>query len=213
MNTDLTREQISALVDGELDTADTEAVLASLHQAEGRVAWELYHQAGDALRWDNTGHVMSSEFSRRLFARLEQEPIVIAPQAVTACAIPSVQQHANTILGVVFGQKLRRFALPGMVAAAAVATVAFITTPQMMVADSAPTGPQIVLAAPQPSGNSGLGAQVISGPSAAQAEAEEVVLRDPRIDDYLFAHQRFSPSVYSTAQFARSATFTSDLGK
>jgi sigma-E factor negative regulatory protein RseA len=38
-------------------------------------------------------------------------------------------------------------------------------------------------------------------------------LRDPGIDDYLLAHQRFSPSVYSTAQYARSATFVNDSNK
>jgi sigma-E factor negative regulatory protein RseA len=42
---------------------------------------------------------------------------------------------------------------------------------------------------------------------------EGVVLRDPRIDEYLLAHQRFSPSVYSTAQYARSATFATDSNK
>jgi sigma-E factor negative regulatory protein RseA len=39
------------------------------------------------------------------------------------------------------------------------------------------------------------------------------VLRDPRIDEYLLAHQRFSPSMFSTAQYARSATFATDSGK
>jgi sigma-E factor negative regulatory protein RseA len=39
------------------------------------------------------------------------------------------------------------------------------------------------------------------------------MLRDPDIDDYLLAHQRFSPSVYSTAQYARSATFATDTEK
>jgi sigma-E factor negative regulatory protein RseA len=52
--------------------------------------------------------------------------------------------------------------------------------------------------------------------SAPLAEARVVaqqggeVLRDTRIDEYLLAHQRFSPSVYSTAQYARSATFAID---
>jgi sigma-E factor negative regulatory protein RseA len=52
--------------------------------------------------------------------------------------------------------------------------------------------------------------QFATVPSTA---AGEVVLRDPRIDDYLLAHQRFSPSMYSTAQFARSATFETAPGK
>jgi sigma-E factor negative regulatory protein RseA len=45
------------------------------------------------------------------------------------------------------------------------------------------------------------------------ASQDGEVLRDPRIDDYLLAHQRFSPSVYSTAQYARSATFAVESDK
>ena len=206
MDENLTREQISALLDGELDEARTEAVLALLEQVEGRVAWELYHQAGDALRSEEIPLAMSPDFSRKLFARLDAEPIIIAPGAIPA----PVHAPAG-------GSALRRFALPGMVAAAAVATVAFITTPQLMVADSDSGAPQAVVAtSTQPATGEGC-AKVIAGGRGAGRDAsvatEEIMLRDPGIDDYLFAHQRFSPSVYSTAQFARSATFASDSGK
>jgi len=43
--------------------------------------------------------------------------------------------------------------------------------------------------------------------------SEFVFLRDPQFDQYLLAHQRFSPSVYSTAQYARSAAFANDKDK
>jgi sigma-E factor negative regulatory protein RseA len=49
--------------------------------------------------------------------------------------------------------------------------------------------------------------------AATDGTNEAVVLRDPGLDEYLLAHQRFSPSVYSTAQFARSSTFANDSGK
>jgi sigma-E factor negative regulatory protein RseA len=65
---------------------------------------------------------------------------------------------------------------------------------------------------------SGSGAPAVASADAriavVSANAPEgVVLRDPRIDEYLLAHQRFSPSVYSTAQYARSATFATDSNK
>ncbi len=47
----------------------------------------------------------------------------------------------------------------------------------------------------------------------AVADRNGAMLRDPRIDDYLAAHQRFSPSVYSSAQYVRSAAFVSDSGQ
>ncbi len=205
MDENLTREQISALLDGELDEARTEAVLALLEQAEGRVSWELYHQAGDALRSEEIPLAMSPDFSRKLFARLDAEPIIIAPGAIPA----PVHAPAG-------GSALRRFALPGMVAAAAVATVAFITTPQLMVADSASGAPPTVVATstqPLLAKAALKSSSVVEVPVVTQVATEEIMLRDPSIDDYLFAHQRFSPSVYSTAQFARSATFASDSGK
>jgi sigma-E factor negative regulatory protein RseA len=42
---------------------------------------------------------------------------------------------------------------------------------------------------------------------------DEVILRDPRIDEYLVAHQRFSPSLYSTARYVRNAPFIAESNK
>ncbi len=214
MNTNLTREEISALVDGELDESRIEAVLALLHKDEGRTAWEAYHQAGDALRSDEIALSMSGDFSKRLFDRLDAEPTIIAPVSPARVAASAQQpQSATTVLA--SRSPLRRLALPGMVAAAAVATVAFITTPHLMVADSTPGIQQTVPATTQPAlTNAALHSAATTTPTVAvQTATDEVMLRDPRIDDYLFAHQRFSSSVYSTAQFARSATFASSSGK
>jgi sigma-E factor negative regulatory protein RseA len=56
--------------------------------------------------------------------------------------------------------------------------------------------------------------QVAMGDNSVSAPTQNgVVLRDPRIDEYLLAHQRFSPAWNSTAQYARSATFASDSDK
>ena len=88
----------------------------------------------------------------------------------------------------------RRFAMPaGM--AAAVAVAAFLTVPQMMTSNA-----PVVTAAAAPE-------------TITVASKDGEVLRDPRIDDYLLAHQRFSPSVYSSAQYARAATFAVDSDK
>jgi sigma-E factor negative regulatory protein RseA len=109
-------------------------------------------------------------------------------------------------------------------AAAAVATAVFMTAPHMLVAKKdagTDAGPAVAMVADKPVAASA--PAVVAVPAvigtAASAESEVVaaqqgeVLRDPRIDEYLMAHQRFSPSVYSSAQYARSATFASDTGK
>jgi sigma-E factor negative regulatory protein RseA len=89
----------------------------------------------------------------------------------------------------------KRWALPGMVAAAATAAIAFVVTPQLMVAMK------------------GNPASEPAGSVVTASAAQGTVLRDERIDDYLLAHQRFSPSVFSTAQYARTATFSTDSNK
>jgi sigma-E factor negative regulatory protein RseA len=215
MNTNLTQEQISALVDGELDGPQADALLALLARSKDRTDWEIYHQIGDALRSDEATPALSPDFSERLFARLDAEPVILAPipipqQTIVAASAPVTSTRSSS------KNRLKRFAVPGMAAAAAVATVAFLTTPQLMVA-SRTTTPAVLAAVPSALTKAGLESAPVAVPVATVAtlatEPEEVMLRDPRIDDYLFAHQRFSSSVYSTAQFARSATFATNSGK
>ena len=46
-----TREQVSALADGQLDPGQARQLLARLHEdPELRAAWDRYHAIGDAIR-------------------------------------------------------------------------------------------------------------------------------------------------------------------
>lgn len=181
MNTkEMIREQISAFADGE--STDAEGVLAVLRQPEQREVWELYHRIGDSLRSDEMAFEMSADFTSRLSARLDAEPTVVAPAAAAA-----IDKRASL-------HAVKRWTLPRLAAAAAVATGAFILTPKLM---NTLDGDKVLAEAPP-----------LASPIATQvssATPEGVMLRDPNIDDYLLAHQRFSPSVYSTAQYARPA--------
>jgi sigma-E factor negative regulatory protein RseA len=204
MNTkDMTQEQISALADGELSSAYIDMALAALRQADSRDTWDVYHQIGDILRSDDMALTMSSDFSARMAARLDAEPTIIAaPLAVT---VPPSEQIAvgggqPVHISVAGGRRsIKRFALPGM-AAAAVAAAAFIISPQLAVvsapAPAAVATPQLALASN-------------AGDVRVMTNAGEV-LRDSRMDEYLSAHQRFSPSLYSAAQYARPAKFAPD---
>jgi sigma-E factor negative regulatory protein RseA len=201
MNTkDITQEQISALADGELSDAYVDMALAALRQADGRDAWDVYHQIGDIMRSDDMALTMSADFSARMAARLDAEPAIIAaPLAVTSqpseqIAVGGGQPVRVGVIGV--RRTIKRFALPGM-AAAAVAAAAFIVTPQTVVV-SGPAAQQMTLAS----------ASAVSDDHVVTHAGE--VLRDSRMDEYLTAHQRFSPSLYSAAQYARPATFAPD---
>lgn len=185
----MTREQISAFADNELSDGHLDIALSALRQQDGRDAWNLYHQIGDALRSDDLNAQLSTDFSAKIFARLDAEPIIL----VAAEKRVSVPKEVS----------IKRFAMPGM-AVAAVAVAAFLTVPQMMTQDMpaviAQSSAPIVVAVAEPE-------------AVAIASHEGEILRDPRIDEYLLAHQGFSPSVYSTAQYARSATFAVDSDK
>ena len=191
---DMTREQISALADGELPERQIDMALAALRQTGNRADWELYHQIGDVLRSEDMAVALSPGFAARMAARLDAEPAIVAP--VAHDGLNPLAKHS-----------LKRWAMPSAVAAVAMAAVTFVAAPQLMVAMK--DEPATVV-------ESGVVATAASGEQSSVVIAtvpDGVVLRDPRIDDYLLAHQRFSPSLYSTAQYARTATLPADFNK
>jgi len=209
----MTQERISALLDNELPDEQLNLAFAALRQAEGLAAWDVYHQIGDVLRSDDMAHEFSSDFNARLMARLEAEPTIVAPQPQMQPQLqPQLQPMAAA--GGARTRALRRFAAP--TAVAAVAVLALMNSPQLLVAlkgggakEPIAIGTTIARNAP---GSPLL--QVAMGDNSVSAPTQNgVVLRDPRIDEYLLAHQRVSPAWNSTAQYARSATFASDSDK
>jgi sigma-E factor negative regulatory protein RseA len=184
----LVQERVSVFADGETSDEQLEIALADLRQEEAKEAWELYHRIGDILRSDEMDVPFSSGFSSRMAASLAAEPTLIAPKLASKPA----------------RSRARRFALPGVLAAAA-AAVAFVGTPQLMVAFQGhpASAPALAVIA-----DGGVERTALTGGARTGQ-----VLRAQGIDEYLMAHQRFSPSVYSSAQYARSATFANESGK
>ncbi len=75
-----TREQISSLADGELEGGQASRLLDRMSDPELRAAWDRYHQVGDAIRSEDLGAPISADFSARLAARLDAEPVLLAPK-------------------------------------------------------------------------------------------------------------------------------------
>lgn len=85
----------------------------ALLSVQGRERWDTYHLIGDVLRTPELAQPVSSDFHVRLFAALEQEaPIIAAPRR-------SSQPRGF----------MKRYGLPGMAAAAAVASVTWMAQP------------------------------------------------------------------------------------
>ncbi len=221
-----TREQISALADGELGSEEMTIAFAALRSSkEGQQAWEDYHRIGEVLRSEEMDVSLSAGFSAKMSAWLDAEPAIVAPQVQAA---PAVQEVAAAQAAVAANGdhraarpgRLVRLLMPSAAAAAAAVAAVFVAMPQQAVvtADAKVAAPMVQMAAAPVSVPSAIAtvsdttgnAQNVNQLSSLAQQGE--VKRDPRIDDYLFAHQRFSPS-YSSAQYTRSAAFSTDAEK
>lgn len=76
------KDQLSALLDGDLDDESSRTVLDSMcRDAALRDKWEKYCLIGDVLRGDRA---VTPDFTSRVMASLRDEPTVLAPPAETA---------------------------------------------------------------------------------------------------------------------------------
>jgi len=70
-------EQISRLMDGEIDAMEMDAVCATLRHDEAMATWNLYHTIGDALRGETAA---TRDVARVVSQTLVAEPTVLAPR-------------------------------------------------------------------------------------------------------------------------------------
>ncbi|GAB1232148.1 sigma-E factor negative regulatory protein [Ferrigenium sp. UT5] len=140
------KQEISALMDGELFEDEAEALLDKLkRKPDVDRDWMTYHLIGDVLRQPECIHC---GFTASFHQRLQAEPTVLAPHRQTS-------------------QRIRHYA---MSAAASVMALALVAWLSMQVG----TEPVVQTANVQP-------------PNPIRPAAYQV-------DDYLMAHQEFSPS-------------------
>lgn len=172
-------EKISAFADGELDVSLHDAVLNALREPEASGIWENYHCIGDVLRSSEAMVAPGAEFASRMATRLADEPIHLKSEECPVVQSVPLTAPCDRPYGVV-----RRLAVPG--AAIAATVILALSASLNNVNDS-----EISIATDT--------ASPIATPVAATASA----IHDAQIGDYLLAHQRFSPSLYTTAHYAR----------
>ena len=117
------KEQISALMDGELSDAE---VLNELEMdSDLQDTWGRYHLIGDAMRGDLPVN-LQLDLSDSIMAALEDEPTILAPKPVeTAPVLQPVVAPVKTDSNVVtlfrrVGQQLGQYAIAASVAAAVI---------------------------------------------------------------------------------------------
>lgn len=208
---------LSDMMDGELSDAQIDQMLMHMHADPAlRQSWDAYHLAGDAIASDDLAMTMSDDFMTNLTARLEQEPVVLAPKQ-----IPS-QSPAPQLSGTKISLSL------ALTSIAATVTLALLMAPQIapLLQNTSPStalvkhdtqdasfSTQIKLANNSNNSSSTNGVPSASAGNrdaefAPRLENQVEMLRDPRLDSYLLAHQKASPTLDNGGRYIKRANVT-----
>lgn len=175
----MNREQISALMDGELDDARVKSWCAQPKSEESVTCWAAYHLIGDALRGDC---VPQSDFARRFAERLAAEPTILAPgnaAARTGSGLPwrSAVRHRPWYYG--------------MAAAASVAAVGVVG---WFGVQEFSLGPALSERASLSVAPSGLATTVTTVADTRGVAAMTRRAQSQGLSPYLIVHQEYSPT-------------------
>lgn len=95
------KEQISALMDGDLDLAEAEYLMTAI-KANGEAAerWSTYHLIGDVMRGEQA---LRADLSQQIMREIAKQPAVLAPKAsVFKMKKPVLWSMAASVAGVLF---------------------------------------------------------------------------------------------------------------
>lgn len=184
---ELSKQQISALSDGELPDHEVDAVIKALTAPGGRSDWDVYHQIGDVLRSEAMAQPLSAGFSDRFAARLDAEPPLVVPR-LRLCdrlreRLPQVWPVSATVM--------------------AAALTGFVIAPQLMRDDARDR------AVPTTAGETVSHASVIAKADIASSGIASSEASAPAVDDYIRIHHSSHPSPYGVIQLARPVDLNS----
>ncbi len=200
-------EQLSALADGELDSAQASALVQACKDDPAVLpTWASYHTIGDVLR----AHAQRYDAYGLAQSAGKASPVHTAPasaQQPRAADRPVAQAAANDS---VFRWKL----LAGVAALAALGSVMWSLVGSQLPpsgAQLAQQSPAVERSATQRSATGTEQAAAAGGAASAAATPEPapVMIRDPRLDELLAAHKQFggASALQQPAGFLRNATF------
>lgn len=204
----MVHEQISALADGHLRDDEFAQVIDKVCGSDDlRATWHAYHVVGDVLRSGvHTAYSDSSQFLSRLQQRLAAEPSV--PVLAPDVAAMPVLRRAEAANEPVFRWKL----VAGAASLAAAAAIGWNwvggASPQpaaQLALQQQQQSSGSVLAA---SGSAPQGASLLTPMRVVVGNGHpQVMLRDPRLDQLLEAHQQAGGASQMPSGFLRNATF------
>ncbi len=166
------KNDLSSLIDGELDEASQQTLLLALREDSAlRAAWSEYQLIGDAIR--RTPH-LEIDLTARIISELAHEPTVLAP-ATQASRLQSRQAESESA-----ASRWIQGAMRVAAAVSGVAVVGWLALNTPSATDEKPTlasrSPAIQLAS--------------SAPTPPRDEAAD---QAEHMQPYLMAHQTYSP--------------------
>jgi Negative regulator of sigma E activity len=190
-------ELLSALADGVLEGEELAQALDLAAHSEAQRTWQLYQLVGDVLRAPELAAYGRNALAERVCAQLAQQALRLQTAAgdmaeMVAAAAPARTEAANAA----------QFHWKWIVGLASMATVAVVGW-GVFGAVREQGASAVQLAASQP-----------AAPLVAVADpngAAQPMLRDPRLDELLAAHQQYgyTPALQMPAGFLRNAAFES----
>ena len=143
--------------------------------ASARATWHAYHLIGDVLRSRElaTPPERDAAFLSRLRDRLADKPVVLAP---SPAAVPSARRKVS-------GWLVPAAAAAGFMVVAGVLVVSRVSAPV------APQGAETLAAAPSPVRVTQVSSRGALASSGQLAQGDITLIRDPRLDEFLRAHQ------------------------
>lgn len=195
------REQLSALADGQLAGDDMAGALDYAAQADGEATWQLYHLVGDVLRSADLAKPPAPEFLARLRVELAKEPPVVKADIRVQASEVVVAPMKDSANASVFRWKM----VAGVASLAAVAAIGWTSWGDLQGA-AGTAGASAQLASSGAPSLSSAGTPVMA---VADADGQQIMIRDPRLDELLAAHKQFgsTSALQMPAGFLRNATF------
>lgn len=201
------REAISAMADGQLNGAELAQILDALRSDEAAVdAWYCYHLAGDVMRGGTSADPRrDTVFLQRLRVGLGQEVGARRPREPE---VSSVERTAESL--VALGERVKRpssndarfgwRAVAGLAVMAIAVTVGWVSAPGSRQAVEAPALAQLPALSARPT---------VVGGLAVTPVKQQVMMRDPKLDQWLAAHRQFggASALQMPVGFVRNATF------
>lgn len=215
------QEQLSALVDGELDDQALAQLLAGMDDGEVAVSlhesWQTYHLIGASMRQaQGAASTGSLDFLARLNAQLALEQPLSAPVQQQAPATQVQAQPVHLPRREAANQSVFRWKM-----VAGLASLAVVSLVGWNVLGSAQPGSgvrQLAANTPAPGvvvagvAASGTPAQTLVQMPVTVGQNASVMLRDPRLDELLAARGQIggTANLQMPASFLRNATFAEE---